>query len=116
MYHKTTCDKYQYIRQIRTVSYLLKFPNHIIDYDFIYIPWYNLSAWVKEKEKKLQNIHIEKQNNIDNNFETFIVEKNSYNTIYNIQYIIHNFCTDYQQRLDIFESLSLYEFSSEVIK
>ncbi len=108
-----TIGSQQEISTIRTVSYLLNFPNHIIDYDFIYIPWYNLSAWVKEKEKNLQNIHIEKQNNIYNNFKTFIAEKTSYNTIYNIQYIIHNFYTNYQQRLDIFESLSLYEFSSK---
>jgi DNA replication protein DnaD len=58
--------------------------DHIIDYNFTYIPWYILLTWVKKNLKTLQNIRIEKQNNIDNNFETFIVEKTSSN----MQYII----------------------------
>jgi hypothetical protein len=58
--------------------------DHIIDYNFTYIPWYILLTWVKKFKKTLQNIRIEKQNNIDNNFETFTVEKTSSN----MQYII----------------------------
>jgi hypothetical protein len=58
--------------------------DHIIDYNFTYIPWYILLTWVNFFKKTLQNICIEKQNNIDNNFETFTVEKTSSN----MQYII----------------------------
>ncbi len=94
------------------VSYLLNLPKHIIDYDFTYIPWYNLLTWVKDKEEKLQNIYIEKYNNINNSFETFTIEKTSSN----MQYVIHNFHTYYQQRPNIFEYLSPYEFSSKVNK
>jgi hypothetical protein len=35
-------------RNIKGVNYLLNLPYHIIDYDFTYIPWYNLSTWVNE--------------------------------------------------------------------
>jgi hypothetical protein len=82
----------QEISATRAVSFLLNLPNHIIDYNFTYLPWYNLSTWVKEKKEKVQNIHIKKQNNIDHNFKTFTIE----NTLSNMQYIIHNFCIDYQ--------------------
>jgi hypothetical protein len=84
-----TIGSQQEILATRIINYLLNLLNHIINYDFAYIPWYILLAWVKEKEEKVQNIHIEKQNNIDNNFKTFIVEKTSSN----MQYIIHNFHT-----------------------
>ncbi len=67
----------QEILATRAVSFLLNLLDHIIDYDFSYIPWYNLSNWVKEKEEKLQNIHIKKPNNIDNNFKTFTIENTS---------------------------------------
>jgi hypothetical protein len=88
-----TIGSQQEILATRAVSYFLNLPNHIIDYDFTYIPWYNLLTWVtKEEEEKLQNIHIKKQNNIDNNFKTFTIE----NISSNMQYIIHNFCIDYQ--------------------
>jgi hypothetical protein len=101
-------------KSTRNINYksdklLLNLPNHITNYNFTYIPWYSLLVWVKNK---LQNIHFEKNNNIDNNFETFTVEKTSSN----MQYIIHNFHTNYQQRPDIFEYLSPYEFSSKVNK
>jgi hypothetical protein len=61
-------------KSTRNINY-----NHITDYDFTYIPCCSLSPWVKEEEEKLLNIHIEKQNNIDNNFETFTIEKTSSN-------------------------------------
>jgi hypothetical protein len=32
----------------RAINYLLNLPDHIIDCDFIYIPWYNLLAWSNE--------------------------------------------------------------------
>jgi hypothetical protein len=78
-----TIGSQQEILATRAINNLLNLPYHIIDYNFIYILWYNLLTWVKEEEIKLQNIHIEKQNNIDNNFETFIVGKTSSN--------MHNF-------------------------
>ncbi len=43
----------QEISTTRAISYLLNLPYHIIDYDFTYILWYNLLAWVKEDEEKL---------------------------------------------------------------
>ncbi len=51
----------QKIITTRIVNYLLKLLDHITDYDFTYIPRYSLSTWVREKDEKLQNIHIEKQ-------------------------------------------------------
>ncbi len=89
-----TIGNQQEISTTRTISYLLNLPNHIIDYDFIYIPWYNLLAWVKEKNKIKCKTSILKKKNITNSFKTFKVEKTSSN----MQYIIHNFGTNYQQR------------------
>jgi hypothetical protein len=48
-----TIGSQQEISTTRVVSYLLNLPYHIIDYDFTYIFWYNLSTWVKEDKKKL---------------------------------------------------------------
>ncbi len=46
-----TIGSKQEISTTRAISYLLNLPDHIIDHDFIYIPWYNLSAWANEQEK-----------------------------------------------------------------
>jgi len=45
-----TIENQQKISTTRVVSYLLNMPDHITDYDFIYIPCYNLLAWVKEED------------------------------------------------------------------
>jgi hypothetical protein len=55
-----TIGSQQEISTTRTITYLLNFSYHIIDYDFTYILWYNLLAWVKKDKEKLQNIHLEK--------------------------------------------------------
>ncbi len=52
--------------------------DHIIDHDFTYIPWYNLSSWTNEQEKN-QNVQNENDNNIHSNYKIFIVDKNSSN-------------------------------------
>ncbi len=64
-------------------------PNHKTDHDFIYIPWYSLSTWVNE-QKQIQNVENENDKDIDVNYETFTVDKNSSNQ----QYIIHNYRID----------------------
>jgi hypothetical protein len=46
-----TIGSQQEISTTRAISYLLNLPDHIIDHDFIYIPWYSLSAWANEQEK-----------------------------------------------------------------
>jgi len=48
-----TIGSQQEISTTRTVSYLWNLPYHITNYDFTYILWYNLLAWVKEDEEKL---------------------------------------------------------------
>jgi hypothetical protein len=70
---------------------------------------HSLLAWVQEEEKT-RNIHIEKEN------ESIIILKHLQlkKTSSNLQYIIHNFRIDSQQRVDIFEYFSLYEFFSKV--
>ncbi len=55
-----TIRNQQEILATRAISYLLNLPDHITNYDFTYIFWSSLLAWVKEDERKLQNIHIEK--------------------------------------------------------
>jgi hypothetical protein len=60
--------------------------DHITNYDFTYIPWYNLSTWVNEHE--IKKINQNENNNLPNdNFETFIIGKK----IQNSKYMIHNF-------------------------
>jgi hypothetical protein len=55
-------------------SDLLNLLDHIIDYDFTYIPWYSLLTWVNEQENKDMNQN--KNNNLINeNFETFTIDK-----------------------------------------
>jgi fatty acid desaturase len=61
-----------------TIGYSLNLPNHIINHDFTYIPWYNLSSWTNEYEKN-QNVQNENDNNIHTNYENFTVDKNSSN-------------------------------------
>jgi hypothetical protein len=73
-----TVGNQQEILATRVISYLLNLPNHKIDQDFIYIPWCSLLAWVNEQEK-IQNVQNENDNDIDVNYETFIVDKNSSN-------------------------------------
>jgi len=95
---------------IRAISYLLNLPNHKTNHDFIYIPWYNLLAWVNEQEK-IQNVQNDNDND-DVNYETFTIDKNSSNQ----QYIMHNFKIDYQQRFVHFNFLHPYEFSIKTNK
>jgi len=45
-----TIENQQEISTTRAVSYLLNMPDHITNYDFTYIPCYNLLAWVKEED------------------------------------------------------------------
>jgi hypothetical protein len=63
-------------------------------------------------KKKLKNVQNENDDDIDVNYEIFIVDKNSSNQ----QYIIHNFRIDYQHRLIHFYFLCPYEFSSKTNK
>ncbi len=51
---------------------------------YIYIYRYCFSSWVQEQEH-IENIHNQGDNNIGNNFQKYIIEKNQ---IYNILYII----------------------------
>jgi len=88
----------------------LNLPNHKTNHDFIYIPWYNLLAWVNEQEK-IQNVQNDNDND-DVNYETFTIDKNSSNQ----QYIMHNFKIDYQQRFVHFNFLHPYEFSIKTNK
>jgi hypothetical protein len=60
----------------KTINYLLNLPNHKIDHDYTYIPWYSLLAWVDEQEK---NQIVQNENDIDVNYETFTINKNSSN-------------------------------------
>jgi hypothetical protein len=60
--------------------------DHITNYDFTYIPWYNLSTWVNEHE--IRKINHNENNNLPNdNFETFIVGEKSENS----EYMMRNF-------------------------
>ncbi len=43
-----TIGSQQEILATKAISYLLNLPNHKIDHDFIYIPWYSSLAWVNE--------------------------------------------------------------------
>ncbi len=66
----------QEILVTKTINYLLNLPNHKIDHDYTYISWYNLLAWVDEQEK---NQIVQNENDIDVNYETFTINKNSSN-------------------------------------
>jgi hypothetical protein len=96
---------FQEISTIKAFNYLLNLPDHIIDYDFTYIYWYNLSTWANEQEIKEMN-----QNGDDNvkneNFETFIVDEN----LENSEYIIYTIF-----KLTINEYFSPYGFSNKKI-
>jgi hypothetical protein len=47
-----TIRSQQKILTTKAINYLLNLLNHKTNHDFIYIPWYNLLAWVNEQEKK----------------------------------------------------------------
>jgi hypothetical protein len=71
----------------KALSYLSNLPNHLTNYDFTYIPWYSLLAWVQE-EKKTHNIQKEEENESIINFETFTIEKNFIKfTIYHTKFL-----------------------------
>ncbi len=48
-----TIESQQETSTTRVVSYLLNLSYHITNYNFTYILWYNLLAWVKKDEEKL---------------------------------------------------------------
>ncbi len=84
-------------------------------HNWLWFHLYTLEQFInlgKRRRRKIAKHPYWKTNNIDNNFETFIVERTSSN----IQYIIHNFCIKYQQRPDIFEYFFPYEFSNKFNK
>jgi hypothetical protein len=95
----------------KAISYLLNLPNHKTNHDFICVSWYSLLAWVNEQEKN-QNVQNENNNDIDVNYETFTIDKNSSNQ----QNIIHNFWINYQQRPIYFNFLCPYEFYNKTNK
>jgi hypothetical protein len=45
----------QEISTTKAINYLLNLPNHLIDYNFTFIPWYSLSSWVNKHEFKEVN-------------------------------------------------------------
>jgi hypothetical protein len=63
-------------------------------------------------KKKNQNVQTENNNDIDVNYETFEIDKNSSNQ----QYKTHNFRINYQQRPTHFSSLCPYEISNKTNK
>jgi hypothetical protein len=73
----------QEISTTKAIRYLLNLPNHLIDYNFTFIPWYSLSSWVNKHEIK----EVNKKEDHGDTFETLTIDKN----LENSKYIIHNF-------------------------
>jgi hypothetical protein len=64
------------------------------------------------EQKQIQNVQNENDKDIDVNYETFTIDKNSSNQ----QNIIHNFRIDYKQKPTHFNFLRPYKFSSKTNK
>jgi hypothetical protein len=47
-----TIENQPKISTTKAISYLLNLPNHLIDYNFTFIPWYSLSSQVNKHEIK----------------------------------------------------------------
>jgi len=78
-----TSGSQQEISSTKAISYLLNLLDHLINYNFTFIPWYNLSSWVNKHEIK----EVNKKKDHGDTFETFTIDKN----LKNSKYIIHNF-------------------------
>ena len=91
----------------QATSYLMKFPNHIINVQFSTIPWFSLAMWFLEQEKFDDNKSTD-----DDASEAFTIEKNEYTSTY----VIHNFRINYQNRPDNLSNISAHEFVSRFYK
>jgi hypothetical protein len=63
----------------KAISYLLNLLDHLINYDsFTYLGIVYQHAWARGQENN-QNVHNENDNDIDDSYETFIIDINSSN-------------------------------------
>jgi hypothetical protein len=69
----------------RAISYFLKYPRYLTNYNFTCIPWYSLSFWIHEQE---QSVHSKIQSYEEHvTYETFKLHKSKLDD--NIMF--HNF-------------------------
>jgi hypothetical protein len=66
-----TSGSQQEISSTKAISYLLNLLDHLINYNFTFIPWYNLSSWVNKHEIK----EVNKKKDHGDTFETFTIDK-----------------------------------------